>query len=159
MIADNISLGLASFADAVTIATVSRDEIESGLPWSWTPARVERALRQRDVNVVVAKDANVLAGFGIMKYDDDGANLGLLAVTKAYRRRGTATRIVAWLEQVAVCAGLFDVTVQLRERNTVAKAFYEKLDFEVIDHVRAYYPHREKAIVMAKRLSVNTPTV
>lgn len=158
MIADKITLGIAELADAATIAALSRDDIEYGLGWSWTPARIERSVRHHDVNVVVAKDADVLAGFGIMKYCDEGASLNLLAVTKHYRRRGTGTRIVEWLERVAVGAGIFEIVVQLREQNVAAKAFYEKLEFEVIDRVPGYYSGEEVGIVMAKQLAVNTDT-
>ena len=153
MLAEKITLCMATPVDAATIARLSRDDIEYGLPWSWTPARVERAIRHRDVNVVVAKQAQVLVGFGIMQYGDQGANLNLLGVSKDQRRLGTGTHIVEWLERVAVNAGIFDIVVQLRQQNVAAKAFYQGLGFEVIDHLPGYYGNHEVAIVMAKNLS------
>ena len=159
MIADSISLAIAERADAAAIAALSRDDIEFGLGWSWTPARVERSVRHRDVNVVVAKDGAVLAGFGIMKYGDEGASLNLLAVTRRYRRHGTGTRIVEWLERVAISAGIFEIAVQLRETNAGAKAFYEKLGFEMIDRAPGYYDAQEAAVIMAKQLGVSASPI
>ena len=156
MIADNVTIAIAELADAAAIAELSRDDIEFGLGWSWTLARVARSVRHPDVNVVVAKDAGVLAGFGIMKYGDEGASLNLLAVSRNYRRCGTGARIVAWLERVAVSAGIFEIAVQLRETNLGAKAFYDKLGYEAIDRVPGYYNNKEAAIIMAKHLGIST---
>ena len=114
--------------------------------------RVERALRHRDVNVVVAKQAQVLAGFSIMQYGDESANLNLLAVSKGYRRRAL---IINWLERVALTAGVFDVVVQLRQRNVKAKAFYQRLGFEVVDRAPRYYGNHEIALVMSKHLGAS----
>ena len=46
-------IGLATSVDAQTIALISRNEIEQGLRWSWTPPRVRRAIEDRETNVVV----------------------------------------------------------------------------------------------------------
>lgn len=152
MLTNNIPIQLALIADASTIAAMSRDDIEYGLGWSWTTSRVEHSIRHRDVNVVVARDAGVVAGFGIMKYGEDGASLNLLAVKKEYRRRGVGSRIIAWLERVAMDSGLFEIVVQLRDNNKTARVFYETLGFEVVDHVPGYYRNQELGLVMAKQL-------
>ncbi len=154
MTADSVHITTAHTNDATTIARLSRNDIEYGLPWSWTPARITRCVADEQFNVVVARDADLLAGFGIMQYDDTGANLSLLGVNAARRRRSIGTRIVVWLVQVAINAGIFDVVVQLREHNTDAKAFYQRLAFEPIDRVEDYYRSGEAALVMCKQLAV-----
>jgi ribosomal-protein-alanine N-acetyltransferase len=153
MTADNVHITPAHVNDATAIAGLSRNDIEYGLPWTWTPARIANCIRHEEFNVVVAKDAGSLAGFGIMQYDDTGASLSLLAVSAACRRRSIGTRIVAWLEQVAVNAGIFDIVVQLRERNTGAEAFYQRLAFEPMDRVEGYYCNGETALVLSKQLA------
>ena len=40
----HLTLKLAAPADAAPIAAMSRELIETGLPWSWTPERVARNL-------------------------------------------------------------------------------------------------------------------
>ena len=59
---------------------MSRDYIEHGLPWTWTAGRVEAAIREADINVVVAGERGAISAFGIMSYPDDDAHLLLFAV-------------------------------------------------------------------------------
>src|SRR3990170_370354 len=54
MTSSELSLRLARLSDATTIANLSRDLIEYGLRWRWTPMRVAASIRAPDVNVLVA---------------------------------------------------------------------------------------------------------
>ena len=49
----NHTIRLATLADAVAIAALSRAEIEHGLPWSWRAPRVRQAIADPDANVIV----------------------------------------------------------------------------------------------------------
>ena len=49
------TLGLARAQDAREIAEMSRDLIEKGLTWSWTPARVQHFISGAESSVVVAR--------------------------------------------------------------------------------------------------------
>ena len=99
-----ISVGLARRSDVVGIAVRSRDLIEKGLQWSWTPRRVAASVRSPTAIVVVARAATRIAGFGIMRYGDDEAHLDLLAVDPDYRRAGLGRRLLEWLEKPALVA-------------------------------------------------------
>lgn len=125
MIAD-VAVRLATPADAAAIAAMSREYIEYGLPWRWTPARIAHAIRSRDTNVAVVGDPGALAGFGIMAYRDEDAHLLLLAVRAQQRRRGIASAIVEWLEAVARCAGMQRIRVEARRENEAARNFYSE---------------------------------
>jgi ribosomal-protein-alanine N-acetyltransferase len=81
----NPTLRLASPHDAAPIAAMSRELIEAGLGWSWTPERVQRSLRHRDTLVLTARDGERLTGFAIMLFGDERAHLSLLAVRSDYR--------------------------------------------------------------------------
>ncbi len=152
MVRHKLIIEPARESDAQIIAMLSRDEIERGLGWSYTPSKILRAIRDPETNVVVARDLGVVAGFGIMEYGLDTANLRLLAVAREYRRRGLASEIVRWLEHVAINAGTFEISVQLRSTNHPALKLYEGLGYEVVDRVSQYYKLREDAIIMAKHL-------
>jgi hypothetical protein len=80
MTSSELSLRLARPADATTIANLSRDLIEYGLRWRWTPMRVAASIRAPDINVLVASIRGNIAGFAIMRYGDADAHLDLLAV-------------------------------------------------------------------------------
>jgi hypothetical protein len=50
-----LNIRLARLADAGPIARMSRELIEYGLRWRWTPARVAASIRAPEVNVLVAR--------------------------------------------------------------------------------------------------------
>jgi ribosomal-protein-alanine N-acetyltransferase len=150
-----LHIGLALPAEAQAIALLSRDEIEHGLRWSWTAPRVLRAMRDRNTNVVVAREGDGIVGFALLQYEADHAHLLLLGVAGTHRRRGIAAALWRWLEETLRIAGIAAVQVELRESNAVARAFYEKLGFELINATSRYYQGRETALHMVKEL---TPT-
>lgn len=145
-----ITVGFAAGADATEIAALSRRHIEYGLRWRYTPPRIRALIRDRAKNVIVARDGGKLAGFGIMSYGADSANLDLLAVPARYRRRGVGKRIVSWLEKVARTAGIASVFVQVRRTNPGAIRFYRALGYLEVTELAGYYQGREAAIVMGK---------
>ncbi len=146
------TLQLATRADAGRIARMSRDRIESGLGWSWTAPRVLRSIDDAQTNVVLAKLADEMAGFGVMKYHDEEAHLLLLAVDAAATRRGVASALVEWLEASATVAGLGQVLLEARAGNAAARAFYRSRGYVEIQELPAYYRQREPAVRLAKDL-------
>lgn len=154
----NARISVARAADARPIARMSRMYVEQGLPWSWTEDRVLGAIRHRETAAIVARDRRRLAGFAIMQFTDAHAHLSLLAVAPGYRGLGLGRELVEWLEACARTAGLFDVRLELRTTNEMARAFYESLGYRETGSVRAYYAGREDARRMQRDLSVNPAT-
>ncbi|CAN5889214.1 ribosomal protein S18-alanine N-acetyltransferase [soil metagenome] len=149
----------ARAGDALRIAEMSRDLIESGLGWSWTVPRVLRSLGDAQTNVVVALAAGQRIGFAIMKYHDDEAHLLLLAVRSAAGRRGVGTALVEWLEKAALVAGVGQVYLEARVTNSAARAFYKRLGYSEIQLVPGYYQGREASVRLAKDLWAERPTL
>lgn len=145
-----LSYRLARRADARTIAELSRDLVESGLGWSWHPPRVLRAIAARDTNVLVATDRGKIAGFAIMEFGETQAHLSLLAVQPAYRRLGVGTRLIEWLAECALSAGIHTVHLELRAQNHTARSFYLRLGFVETAYVPGYYRGVETAIRMTR---------
>ena len=131
---------------------MSRDMIEQGLGWRWTPGRVRENLLDNDTNVVVAYDNLKLIGFGIMKYRYEEAHLMLLAVADSHRRRGVGSALVSWLESSALIAGIGCIYLEARQINNGARDFYRQLGYREIRTVRGYYQGREHAVQIAKDL-------
>jgi ribosomal-protein-alanine N-acetyltransferase len=146
---------LARMRDAAPIAAMSRDFIEDGLGWGWTPERVARSLRNRATNVVVAEAHNDLAGFAIMQYHDDEAHLLLFAVKPTYRRHGIGTRLLTWLESTATTAGIELIFLEARTANAAARAFYVARGYRELAVLRRYYGS-EDAVRIGKDLGVST---
>lgn len=147
------TIRLATLRDARAIAEMSRDEIEVGLAWSWTPERVRRSIRDVATNVAVAHEARQLVGFGIMQYGDEKAHLSLLAVSNARREHGVGGHVLDWLEKCARTAGLERIELEARADNVEALAFYGLRGYERYATVRGYYQGRIDAFRLVKKLA------
>jgi ribosomal-protein-alanine N-acetyltransferase len=153
MTSSKLSLRLALPMDAAAIASLSRDSIEYGLQWRWTPTRVAASIRAPNVNVLVACIHGNIAGFAIMRYGDDIAHLDLLAVAAPYRRTGVGRQLLEWLEKCAVVAGIFTVNLEVRAGNDGAQLFYKRMGYRTLLHLPGYYQGVEAALRMGRDLS------
>lgn len=145
---------LAAGGDAGTIAGMSRDLVEQGLHWRYTPARVLWFIRCPQANVAVAPAGASVGGFGIMLYGEERAHLVLLAVHAGRRRRGVGRSLVRWLEKVALTAGIAHVALEVRASNPAALAFYERLGYTACARLHRYYDGVEDALQLVRDLRV-----
>jgi ribosomal protein S18 acetylase RimI-like enzyme len=150
IIIPNVSLATAS--DARSIAEMSRDYVEYGLGWSWTPARVLKAIQDRATNVAVIRENGFVLGFGIMRYGEQRAHLTLLAVQPSERKRGLGAVLLSWLEKSAITAGIERVQLEARADNPVAIAFYRDQGYEQTGTGHGYYRGAVDAVRLEKRL-------
>ena len=145
------TLRLARLPEADAIALMSRELIEAGLGgWSWDPQRVARAIRARDTVVLVAAAQDSLIGFAIMNFGDASAHLSLLAVRPSHQRRGVGARMMAWLEESALVAGIATINLELRAGNSAARDFYRALGFRDAAYIPGYYQGVETALRMSR---------
>ena len=151
-----LTLKLAAPADTAPIAAMSRELIEHGLPWTWTTERVARNLAQRDTLVLTARDAARLAGFAIMQFGEERAHLSLFAVQPDCQRQGLGRRMLDWLTETALTAGITSVHLELRETNLGARRFYLKQGFAETVRIPGYYRGVETAVRMLRNIGVNT---
>ncbi|MBI2376080.1 MAG: GNAT family N-acetyltransferase [Deltaproteobacteria bacterium] len=141
-----LELGPAKREEAREIAFLSRDLVEDGLVWRYRPEIVDRLIRDRDTEVVVAREAGRLVGFGVMSFGDASAHLLLFAVRKDRQRSGLGRSLMEWLLLMARTAGLDRVHVEVRSGNASARAFYRRIGFREVAHVPGYYQGRESAV-------------
>lgn len=151
-VTDMIEICLARRHHARRIAVMSRDLIETGLGWSWTPARVLRSIRDRGTNVIVASEHGRVSGFALMSYLEEEAHLLLFAVDPACRRRGIGSAMLRWLEKTALVAGVGTIHLEVRARNREARDFYRRMGYHEHETVRGYYRGLEAAIRMRRQL-------
>jgi len=160
-----VTIRLAEPGDARAIAEMSRDFIESGLGWRYDPASIERSLRRRETVVLAASERQTyvararpaLSGFAIMDFGDERAHLVLLAVQPVQRRRGIGRRLVEWLMESAVTAGMASVHLELRADNAAGRRFYRALGFSETVLIPRYYDGREAAMRMIRVLRAPGP--
>ena len=147
----NLAFRLARLPDAHPIALMSRELIETGLAaWSWPPERVTRSIQARDTIVLVAAVRNPVVGFAIMNFGDAQAHLSLLAVRSSHQRCGIGTRMIAWLEESALVAGIATINLELRATNHAARDFYRTLGFAETAYIQGYYGGVETALRMSR---------
>lgn len=144
----DLEFRLARVADAGHLAAMSREFVESGLGWSWTPSRVAKHIRSKDSIVLVAKGERRIAGFAIMRFGEEEAHLDLLAVKPVYRREGVGRHLIEWLEESALTAGVSIIYLEVRAGNAGAQRFYENLGYRRIRQLRGYYHGHEAAVCM-----------
>jgi len=154
---DDIRLSLARLGDAPAIANMSRMLVEAGLPWNWTPKRVAALMRQRECLAVAAWAQQTLAGFVLAQFNDEAAHIVLLCVAEDYRRRGLARRLIGWVEESAVVAGIFRVRLETRRINRGAQRFYTALGYMPSGVLPGYYSGIEDAIRLSRDLRIEPP--
>ena len=145
-------IAIARPTDALTLAEMSRDLVESGLGWSWKPSRILAMIRHPDAVVLVARTRIETAGFAIMEFHDEHAHLNLLAVKPRHRRGGVARALLEWLEESARVAGIASINLEVRSRNTEAKDFYASMGYRIDATLKGYYRGREDAVRMVHDL-------
>jgi [ribosomal protein S18]-alanine N-acetyltransferase len=145
----------ARLTEATGMAHLSRELIERGLVWRYTPTRMAALVADADTLVLVALgalDDAAVQGFAVMPFGDTDAHLSLLCVQAAAQRQGIGRQLMHWLLASARVAGLQRVRLELREDNVGALAFYRALGFELGDRVPAYCGGNVAALRMVLRL-------
>lgn len=130
---------------------MSRVLVEAGLGgWSWDPERVTRSIKARDTVVLVTAAENTIIGFAIMNFGDTQAHLSLLAVSVRHQRCGIGRRMMAWLEESALVAGIATINLELRVGNSASRDFYRALGFAETAYIPGYYRGVETALRMSR---------
>lgn len=133
-------------ADISALASLSRREIEQGLPWTWTPNRLKRYLALPGTNTYVAEIGGQLVGFSVASIGDVRAHLVLLAVEKNWRNRGIGRELLEWQLLAAQTAGLADMSLEVRAVNRTALLFYAASGFKKVRTLPKYYCGIEDAV-------------
>jgi len=139
MTQDAIVFRLAEPRDAQSIALMSRDLVEPGLGWRYDQPKVLSRIQRRDTVTLVASERGRTAGFAIMEFGEERAHLVLLAVRPTHRRQGIGRRLLEWLVDSALTAGIASIHLELRASNEAARAFYNAMGFTETLVVPGYY--------------------
>ncbi len=131
---------------------MSRELIEVGLDWRYTPQRMAELISDPDAVALVACDALRIQGFAVMQFGDEHAHLTLLCVQPALQRRGIGLHLIEWLLKTARVAGIVSIGLELRADNAGALAFYRRLGFTETLRVPGYYGGRIAAHRMVRLL-------
>jgi ribosomal-protein-alanine N-acetyltransferase len=141
----------AKLSDSTTIAGMSRDLIEYGLPWSWRPARIAWQIGNHGILTKVAR-ANVAAsgdgpliGFALARFYDGYARLMLLAVSPEWQKRAIGRELVDSVHNICIANGCPTLHLEARISNKGGLAFYRRLGFSPLVDIPHYYANGEDA--------------
>ena len=125
--------------EARAMAEMSRELIEAGLDWRYTPQRIAALIADPETVALVAHDDSCIQGFAVMQFGDERAHLVLLCVQPAQRQRGIGRRLTEWLLESARVAGIASIGLELRADNAAGLSFYRRLGFTDSGLVPGYY--------------------
>lgn len=102
----------------------------------------------------VAEECGEIVGFLVARIIGEEAEILNLAVAEKARRTGIATKLLLRASDEMSHAGAQRCFLEVRESNTVAKAFYTRMGFETIGTRPRYYRQPEEgAVSMKKKLT------
>ena len=124
-------------------------------PVPWSALEFLHAYTSDRSSIVVAELDGKVVGYAVFELQRRRGklvgHLTNLAVDEAYRRGGVGSSLLAECLRRMREAGCSTVRLEVREGNTVARAFYEKHGFREVGKVRLYYGD-EDAVVMELEL-------
>jgi [ribosomal protein S18]-alanine N-acetyltransferase len=136
--------------EARAMAEMSRELIEAGLAWRYTPSRMAALISDPETMALVVCDGPSIQGFAVMHFGDVDAHLALLCVQPMQRQRGIGRRLHEWLIESARVAGIASIGLELRADNAAARSFYRRLGFAETQLVPGYYDGQ----VAARRMTL-----
>lgn len=119
-------------------------------PWSRRLIESELVAPSR-INLVWTDDDHI-AGYVLSMQILDDLHVNKIGASPQFRRRGVASELMSAVAAIALDRGCELISLEVRESNTAARAFYESLAFTVEYVRRAYYPSGENALVMSRSI-------
>lgn len=143
-----IDIAPATLADVDAVHRIERSSFPS--PWRREFFAAEVVSDGR-YNIVAKKDG-VLIGylFGMQIFDEFHVNK--IAVESNHRRQRIADALMRRCFEFARTNDVVMISLEVRQSNQAAQAFYRGLEFETSYIRKRYYPDGEAAVVMVREL-------
>ena len=138
-------------ATAADVDAVHRLESEA-FPAPWRREFFAGELQAPGRFCLVAYRGGDLVGYVFSMTLLDEMHVNKIAVTETERRGGIATGLMARCFDFARQHGVETISLEVRQSNSGAQRFYDRLGFERTYIRPRYYPDGEAAVVMMKRV-------
>ncbi len=113
-------------------------------------------MKDRENLVVTARQERELVGFAMAQFNTESVHLTLIGVAASRKRSGIGRQLIAWVEESAMIAGLFQINLEVRAGNQEALRFYAALSYREVGRVSGYYSGIEDAIKLSRDLKVTS---
>ena len=138
----------ARTADLNDIFDIERNSFES----SWTRDNLEQEMALNCSIVLLAISGREIIGFITAWLVRGEIQINRLAVLEKYRRRGVARMLLDFLVIRSAHDNPFKILLEVRGKNTAARAFYRSMGF-IESGVRKGYYRDDNAVLLEKELS------
>lgn len=119
----------------------------------WTPATFRGLLRRADSHLRVAEAGGRIVGYAAVWIVADQAELGDIAVSAEWRRRGVGRLLLASVFELVRERGVRELYLEVRVSNADARRLYERHGFHEVGLRRNYYDRpREDALVLRRTM-------
>ena len=105
---------------------------------------------------LVAKNENMILGFGGISQVLDEVTLNNIVVKRNFRGLGIASILLDNLIKIAINNNSSFITLEVNINNKIAIHLYNKYGFKKVGLRKKYYNHKDDAILMTKILKNNT---
>ena len=140
-----------SEAAAEDLDAIHRLEVRC-FPSPWRRDFFESELHADSRLHLVARRDGAVIGYVFAMWFFDEMHVNKIAVEESERRKGIADALMDRCLDFARANSISTVTLEVRQSNSGAQAFYEHLDFEPMYIRPRYYPDGEAAVVMVRQM-------
>jgi ribosomal-protein-alanine N-acetyltransferase len=125
----------------------------AAFPSPWRREFFESELHSSGRLNLVARRGEALVGYVFAMYFFDEMHINKIAVSESERRQGVALALMDACDEFATKSGIKSISLEVRESNEGAQAFYRRLGFAALYVRPKYYPDGEAAVVMMREVS------
>jgi len=138
-------------AASTDIDAIHRLETEA-FPAPWRREFFESELHASGRLNLVARRGRAIVGYVFAMYFFDEMHVNKIAVAEAERRQGIALTLMKACDDFARREQIKTISLEVRESNDGAQAFYRRLGFAKLYVRPKYYPDGEAAVVMMREV-------
>ena len=141
----------ATLADVDAIHRLEKE----AFPSPWRREFFEGELRSSGRLSLIARHGGAIIGYVFAMWFFDEMNVNKIAVGERERRHGIALALMNECTGFARKHDIKSISLEVRETNTGAQAFYRKLGFASLYVRPRYYPDGEAAVVMMREIAAS----
>jgi len=144
----DIEIAPATWRD---LDAVHRLEVDS-FPSPWRREFFESEMNGESRLHFVARRSGAVVGYVFAMWFFDEMHVNKIAVAEHERRKGIADALMERCLEFAHANGITTISLEVRQSNRGAQAFYKHLGFTAMYVRPRYYPDGEPAVVMVRQL-------
>ena len=114
----------------------------------WSEGVIKSEFKNPNSKYVIAKEDGEIVGFGGIWITPVDVHITDIVTKKKKRNNGIGSKILEKLITISKTTGRESLTLEVNEKNEVAKHLYEKSGFKELGRRKRYYNNTEDALIM-----------